>query len=58
MSIYTAPDGMVYINKLNGITAKVLIIGANDSIDNYELMPEPVEEEQEDENNGESDVSV
>ncbi len=45
MSIYTAPDGMVYINKLNGITAKVLIIGANDSIDNYEPIPEPVEEE-------------
>ncbi len=45
MSIYTAPDGMVYINKLNGITAKVLIIGANDSIENYELIPEPVEEE-------------
>ncbi len=45
MSIYTAPDGMVYINKLNGITAKVLIIGANDSVDNYELTQKPVEEE-------------
>lgn len=41
MSIYTAPDGMIYTNKLNGITAKMLIIGANDSIDNYELIPEP-----------------
>lgn len=58
MSIYTAPDGMVYINKLNGITAKVLIIGANDSIDNYEPIPEPVEEEQEVEEDGESDISV
>ena len=55
--MYTAAEGMIYRNKLNGITAKVLIIGLNDSIDNYELIPEP-EEEQEGEENGESDVSV
>ena len=59
MKIYTAPDGKVYQNKFNGITAKTLIIGKRDSIDNYELMPEPVEEnEQEVEDNDESDVSV
>ncbi|MBQ7596936.1 MAG: hypothetical protein IJU45_09755 [Clostridia bacterium] len=43
--MFTAADGMIYRNKLNGITAKVLIIGSNDSIDNYELIPEPAEEE-------------
>lgn len=59
--MFTASEGMIYRNKLNGITAKVLIIGANDSIDNYELIPEPIpepEEEQEVEDNGESDISV
>lgn len=42
MKIYTAPDGKVYQNKYNGITAKVLIIGKRDSIDNYDIVDEPV----------------
>ena len=44
MKIYTAPDGKVYQNKYNGITAKTLIIGKRDSIDNYDVVDEPVNE--------------
>ena len=47
MEIYTADEGKVYRNKTNGITAKMLIIGKNDSIDNYEQIDEPVIEETE-----------
>lgn len=57
MKIYTAPDGKVYQNKFNGITAKTLIIGKRDSIDNYDVVDEPVPEEQEVEENGELSVS-
>ena len=57
MKIYTAPDGKVYQNKFNGITAKVLIIGKRDSIDNYDIVDEPVIEEQEVKDNGELSVS-
>ena len=46
--MYTAQEGMIFMNKTNGITAKVLIIGTNDSIDNYDLIPEPEEEDEED----------
>ena len=57
--MFTAADGMIYRNKLNGITAKVLIIGSNDSIDNYELIPEPTPEPDEEvEDNGEPDIPV
>jgi len=52
MKIYTAPEGKVYQNKFNGITAKTLIIGKRDSIDNYDVVDEPVIEEQEVEDNG------
>lgn len=58
MKIYTAPDGKVYQNKFNGITAKTLIIGKRDSIDNYDVVDEPVPEEQEVEDNGESSDTV
>ena len=58
MKIYTAPDGKVYQNKFNGITAKTLIIGKRDSIDNYDVVDEPVIEEQEVEDNGESSDTV
>ena len=58
MKIYTAPDGKVYQNKYNGITAKTLIIGKRDSIDNYDVVDEPVIEEQEVEDNGESSNTV
>ena len=58
MKIYTAPDGKVYQNKFNGITAKTLIIGKRDSIDNYDVVDEPVPEEQEGEDNGESSDTV
>lgn len=58
MKIYTAPDGKVYQNKFNGITAKTLIIGKRDSIDNYDVVDEPVPEEQEVEDNGESSNTV
>lgn len=58
MKIYTAPDGKVYQNRYNGITAKTLIIGKRDSIDNYDVVDEPVMEEQEVEDYGESDVSI
>ena len=56
-NIIEATEGMVYRNKINGMICKTIIFGVNDSIDNYELIPEP-EEEQEVEDNGESDVSV
>jgi len=43
---YEAPEGYVYANKLdNSIYGKVIIIGINDSIDNWELILEPKEEE-------------
>ena len=58
MKIYTAPEGKVYHNKFNGITAKTLIIGKRDSIDNYDVVDEPVIEEQEVENYGESSDTV
>ena len=58
MKIYTAPEGKVYQNKFNGITAKTLIIGKRDSIDNYDVVDEPVIEEQEVEDNGESSNTV
>ena len=55
--MYSTPNGLIFRHRISGITAKVLIIGANDSIDNYEMIPEP-EEPQEDDDNGESDISV
>lgn len=55
--MFTAPEGMIYRNKLNDIMAKILIIGTNDSIDNYELISEP-EEPEEDEEDVESNISV
>lgn len=58
MKIYTAPDGKVYQNKFNGITAKTLILGKRDSIDNYDVVDEPVIEEQEVKDNGESSDTV
>lgn len=58
MKIYTAPDGKVYQNKFNGITAKTLIIGKRDSIENYDVVDEPVMEEQEVEENGEFSDTV
>lgn len=49
--MYIAEEGKVYRNKINGITAKTLLIGLNDSIDNYEIIdePQPIEEEEEEE---------
>lgn len=58
MKIYTAPDGKVYQNKYDGITAKTLIIGKRDSIDNYDVVDEPVIEEQEVQDYGESSNTV
>lgn len=41
MTIYTADEGKLYQHKTNFITAKTLLIGKYDSIDNYNLIDEP-----------------
>ena len=46
LNIITAPEGMVYQGKSSGIICRTLILGVTDSIANYELIPEPVEEEE------------
>ena len=42
--IYKAPEGQVYQNKITKNNFYTLILGINDSIDNYELIPEPIPE--------------
>ena len=41
---YIANDGYVFKNKITGSTAKGLTLGINDSIENYEIIEEPIEE--------------
>lgn len=51
---YLAPEGMVYRNIYNGYLFKFIKLGITDTIDNYELIPEPEPEEPEEDNdNGE-----
>ena len=47
LNIINAPEGMVYRGAENGIICKTIILGVTDSITNYELIPEPAEEETE-----------
>ena len=47
MNIIRAESGMVYRNKTNGMLAGTLILGVGDSLDNYDLIPEPEPEEPE-----------
>ena len=54
MNIIRAESGMVYRNKMNGMLARVLILGVGDSIGNYDLIPEPEPEETEVPDDGES----
>lgn len=42
---YIANDGYVFKNKITGSTAKGLTLGINDTIENYEVIEEPIEEE-------------
>lgn len=46
---YTADDGYVFCNKNTGGIYKKLRLAKNDSIDNYEVIPEPVIEEENEE---------
>ncbi len=42
---YIANEGYVFKNKITNAIAKGLRLGVNDSIDNYEIIEKPVEEE-------------
>ena len=46
LNIINAPEGMVYRGKDSGIICKTLILGVTDSITNYDLIPEPAQEEE------------
>lgn len=43
-----APDGFIYINKLdNNIQGKIIVLGVDESPDNWELIPEKINIENE-----------
>lgn len=42
---YIANDGYVFKNKTTGSIAKGLTLGVNDTIENYEIIEEPILEE-------------
>ena len=42
---YIANDGYVFKNKATGSIAKGLTLGVNDTIENYEIIEEPIVEE-------------
>ena len=46
---YTADDGYVFCHKEKGGIYKKLRLTKNDSIDNYDVIPEPVIEEENEE---------
>lgn len=43
---YTADDGFVFCHKTTGGIYKKLRLTKNDNIDNYDVIPEPVVEEE------------
>lgn len=49
MTNYVADEGFVYRNKINGMTMKGMTLGVDDDINNYEIIPEPIEIEEIDE---------
>lgn len=42
---YIANEGYVFKNKITNTIAKGLRLGVNDSIENYEIIEKPIEEE-------------
>ena len=45
-AIYVADDGFEFKNKISGATGKMLALADGDSIENYDCVPVPVEEEE------------
>ena len=43
--LYEANEGYVFKNKFNGYTCSIMKLANTDSIDNYEVIEEPIEEE-------------
>lgn len=43
--LYEANDGYVFKNKFNDYTCSIMKLANTDSIDNYEVIEKPVEEE-------------
>ena len=43
--LYEANEGYVFKNKFNDYTCSIMKLANTDSIDNYEVIEEPVEEE-------------
>lgn len=43
--LYKANEGYIFRNKNNGYTCSIMKLANTDSIDNYELIEKPVEEE-------------
>lgn len=58
LNIINAPEGMVYQGKSSGIICRTLILGVTDSITNYELIPEPVEEPAEEEEQTDCGIDI
>ncbi|MCQ2470566.1 MAG: hypothetical protein MJ147_00840 [Clostridia bacterium] len=44
---YTADDGYVFCHKISGACFKKLRLAKNDRIENYDVIPEPVPQEEE-----------
>ena len=42
--LYEANEGYVFKNKFNGYTCSIMKLANTDSIDNYDVVEEPVEE--------------
>ena len=47
--IYTADEGYVFISKKTGIISKVLRLRNPEMLDNYDIIPDPIPEEPEQE---------
>ena len=43
--LYKANEGFVFLNKFNDYTCSIMKLANTDSINNYEIIEEPVEEE-------------
>lgn len=43
--LYEANEGYVFKNKFNGYTCSIMKLANTDSIDNYEVIEKPIEEE-------------
>ena len=44
-NLYEANEGYVFKNKFNGYTCSIMKLANTDSIDNYEVIEKPIEEE-------------